>query len=159
MQTFAPFPDFERTAEVLDDRRLGKQRVEALQIIRALTRPTYGWQHHPAVLMWKGHVPALALYATTMCDEWTQRGRQDTCAATIRSDLRQAGITRIPRTQQRAKLPTWWGDEALHRSHRSNLLRKDPTHYRRHFEPDLPDDLEYVWPVRHAKESKPTQPN
>ena len=150
MQTFAPYPDLRRTAEVLDDKRLGKQRVEAMQIIRALTRPTYGWQHHPAVLMWKGHVPALARYGITMCEEWTRRGHPDTCAATIRQDLADAGI----RYNARAKMPAWWGDEAVHRSHRSNLLRKDPDHYATRFEPDLPADLEYVWPVRVAHDSR-----
>jgi predicted TPR repeat methyltransferase len=42
--------------------------------------------------------------------------------------------------------PTWLGDEELHRSHRSNLLRKFPDHYASLFENDLPDDLPYVWP-------------
>ncbi|CAM5346647.1 Cytoplasmic protein OS=Streptomyces chartreusis OX=1969 GN=CP983_00565 PE=4 SV=1 [Streptomyces chartreusis] len=31
MQTFLPHPDFRQTALLLDRRRLGKQRVEALQ--------------------------------------------------------------------------------------------------------------------------------
>ena len=38
MQTFLHEPDFARNARALDSRRLGKQRVEALQILRALTR-------------------------------------------------------------------------------------------------------------------------
>jgi hypothetical protein len=46
-------------------------------------------------------------------------------------------------------LPPWLGDEDLHLSHRSALVRKDPEHYRPHF-PDVPDDLPYVWPVRSA---------
>ncbi len=62
MQTFLPYPDFEASARVLDDRRLGKQRVEALQVLRALTRAQYGWKHHPAVRMWAGHEEALAAY-------------------------------------------------------------------------------------------------
>ena len=33
MQTFLPFPDFQQSAAVLDRVRLGKQRVEALQIL------------------------------------------------------------------------------------------------------------------------------
>jgi hypothetical protein len=36
-------------------RRLGKQGVGALQVVRALTRPGYGWQNHPAVRMWRGY--------------------------------------------------------------------------------------------------------
>jgi hypothetical protein len=46
-------------------------------------------------------------------------------------------------------LPSWLGDEALHRSHRSNLIAKDPDFYRPRFTelfgPE-PDDLPYVWP-------------
>jgi hypothetical protein len=42
VQTFLPYPDFRRTAEVLDSPRLGKQRVETLQILRALELPEYG---------------------------------------------------------------------------------------------------------------------
>ena len=36
MQTFLPYEDFEASAEALDYRRLGKQRVEARQILKAL---------------------------------------------------------------------------------------------------------------------------
>ena len=46
-------------------------------------------------------------------------------------------------------LPPWLGDPALHRSHQSNLVRKDPAFYKERF-PDVPDDLPYVWPVRSA---------
>lgn len=150
MQTFVPFPDFERTAQVLDSKRLGKQRVESLQIVRALTWPTYGWKHHPAALMWKGHEAALGAYSLAICEEWTKRGFNDTCDLKIRTDLADAGFTEIPTTQLEADLPGWWGDAAVHRSHRSSLLRKNPEHYRPRFEPGLPDDLEYVWPVRKA---------
>jgi hypothetical protein len=148
MQTFLPHADFAATAEALDDRRLGKQRVETLQIARALTRPTYGWQRHPAVLMWAGYEEALGAYGQAVCDEWVRRRHADTCAAKIRDDL---GLTARPQAELAAAgaLPPWLGDEALHRSHRSALVRKDPAHYRPRF-PDVPDDLEYVWPVRSA---------
>lgn len=149
MQTFLPFPDFRRSAEALDERRLGKQRVEALQVIRALTRPAYGWKHHPATKMWTGHVEALAAYGLVVTEVWTGRGHADTCAATIIADLAEAGLP-PPRTQAElaaaGELPSWLGEEAFHRSHRSALVRKDPDRYRPLF-PDVPDDLEYVWPV------------
>ncbi|WP_407659745.1 pyrimidine dimer DNA glycosylase/endonuclease V, partial [Kineococcus indalonis] len=35
MQTFLPYPGFARSAAVLDAPRLGKQRVETLQVLRA----------------------------------------------------------------------------------------------------------------------------
>ncbi len=153
MQTFLPHPDFARSAAVLDPRRLGKQRVETLQVVRGLTVPDYGWRNHPAVLMWRGHLEALGRYGLTVVEAWLARGFGDTCALSIERDLTAAGCW-PPRTQDElaaaGALPAWLGDEALHRSHRSALVRKDPGWYRPHF-PDVPDDLPYVWPVRSEK--------
>ena len=42
MQTFLPYADFIASAEVLDQKRLGKQRVETIQVLRGLTTPGYG---------------------------------------------------------------------------------------------------------------------
>jgi hypothetical protein len=152
MQTFLPFPDFAASARVLDPRRLGKQRVEALQILRGLTVPGYGWRHHPAVKMWTGYSEALVRYALDICQEWVSAGRADTVAATITAEL---GST--PRSQsalmQAGELPPWLGQEDYHRSHQSSLMRKDPDWYRPYFG-DVPDDLEYIWPV--SDRQKPT---
>jgi hypothetical protein len=150
VQTFLPYADFKRSARVLDPKRLGKQRVEAIQVVRALTRPGYGWANHPAVLMWKGFEEALGRYGLTCCEVWTELGFGDTCAVTIATDLRAAGVDTIrtqPELASAGALPQWLGDEAMHRSHRSALVRKDPGWYSPHF-PDIPDDLPYVWPVR-----------
>jgi hypothetical protein len=144
VQTFLPYEDFVATASVLDDRRLGKQRVETYQILRALTWTSYGWKNHPAVKMWRGFVPALVRYGLDVCDAWEARGRADATRAAL------LGFTagRVPDTGQlrrTGQLPPWLGEEAVHVSHRSALLRKDPAHYRRFF-PTEPDDLPYVWP-------------
>ena len=150
VQTFLPYADFEASARVLDPQRLGKQRVETIQVVRALTRPGYGWANHPAVLMWKGFEEALGRYGLTCCEVWTQLGFGDTCAVTITTDLRAAGVGQIRSQSELAAagaLPAWFGDEAVHLSHRSALVRKDPARYRPHF-PDVPDDVPYVWPVR-----------
>ena len=149
MQTFLPYADFRRSAEALDARRLGKQRVEGLQVLRGLTVPTYGWRHHPAVKMWRGHVEALGRYTLTVCDVWSTLGRADTVAETVAGELTALGLVEI-RSQaeltQAGALPAWVGDEAFHLAHRSALVRKDPDHYRPLFG-DVPDDLPYVWPV------------
>lgn len=149
MQTFLPYPDFSRTAHALDPRRLGKQRVEALQTLRGLTVPGYGWRHHPAVRMWAGYEEALVRYGLDICAAWTGTGRADTCAASLRDEISRArGRTRIRTTAELAEageIPPWLGDEEFHISHRSALVRKDPGHYRPLF-PDTPDDLPYVWP-------------
>ncbi len=150
MQTFLPYADFERSARILDRKRLGKQRVETIQVVRALTRPGYGWANHPAVLMWRGFEEALGRYGFTCCQAWIEVGFSDTCALTIATDLRAAGVNTVrtqPELAAADALPPWLDDEALHRSHQSALVRKDQQHYRPLF-PDVPDDLPYVWPVR-----------
>ena len=151
MQTFLPDPDFATTARLLDGRRLGKQRVETLQVLRALTRDSYGWKSHPVVRMWAGYEEALVAYGLAVCKEWTDRGFKDTVASTISAEVREAVGLEAVRSQRqlaRAKaLPRWLADEEFHRSHRSSLVRKDPDFYRPLF-PDVPDDLPYVWPVR-----------
>ena len=150
MQTFLPYSGFADSANVLDRRRLGKQRVEAIQVLRALTVAGYGWRHHPAAAMWAGYEEALVRYGLDVCGVWCENGNSDTCAATLVADLAQAAGSGAVRTQAElaaaGELPPWLGDPALHRSHQSALLRKDPEHYRRYF-PDVPDDLPYVWPA------------
>ena len=148
MQTFLPVSDFRTSADLLDDRRLGKQRVECLQVIRGLTVPGYGWRHHPAVLMWKGHEEALGRYSFTCCEVWSGLGHADTCAATLGTDLAAAGVIAVrtqPELAAAGALPSWLGDEDFHRSHQSALVRKDPGHYGPLF-PGVPDDLPYLWP-------------
>ncbi|MDR6979185.1 hypothetical protein J2X68_005919 [Streptomyces sp. 3330] len=148
MQTFLPYPDFARSAAALDPRRLGKQRVEALQVLRGLTVAGYGWRHHPAVRMWTGYEEALVRYGLEVCGRWTATGRADTCAASLVTGLgaRPADIRAQERLAEAGELPPWLGDPAFHRSHRSALLRKDPGFYAALF-PGVPDDLPYVWPA------------
>lgn len=151
MQTFLPFDDFERSARSLDDRRLGKQRSEALQVLRALTRPSYGWKSHPAVLQWKGHEEALVSYALVVCGEWCRRGFADTVAVSITAELAEATGARAVRSQSElaaaGELPPWLGEPAFHAGHRSALVAKDPDFYRERF-PDAVDGAPYYWPVR-----------
>lgn len=137
MQTFLPYSDFRLSAKALDNRRLGKQRVETLQILKALSLPSYGWQNHPAVKMWRGFERGLVAYGIAICDEWRGRGFNDTCLDKIRLYLDVHPASR--------STPNWLTDD-LCRSHQSNLLRKDRAHYGPLF-PSVPDDLPYVWPV------------
>ena len=137
MQTFMPVPDFAESAAVLDRQRLGKQRVEVLQLLGALTGQRAGWVNHPAARMWRGHETELARYGLAMIAEWTSRGYRDTCAAKI-----EVLVEGLPD----AGPPAWIGSADFHRAHRSNLVRKLPEHYAPLW-PDVPDDLPYVWPV------------
>lgn len=147
MQTFLPYASFETSAACLDRQRLGKQRVEAYQIMRALVNTSKGWSNHPATIMWRGYELALAEYTTAICDEWTDRGYVDTVKE---KTLILIGLTPLDLDEctfwDHVDDPHWLGDPALHASHRSNLLRKMPSHYRQ-FGWHEPDDLPYVWPT------------
>jgi hypothetical protein len=149
VQTFLPYADFEASARALDQKRLGKQRVECLQVLRGLTIPTYGWRHHPAVKMWRGFEEALGRYSLTCCEVWVERGFADTVATTLAGELAATGLTTV-RTQPElalgGALPPWLGEESFHLAHRSALVRKDPGFYGAGF-PGVPDDLPYVWPA------------
>lgn len=133
MQTFLPYEDFEQTAAVLDRSRLGKQRVETLQLLKALT--TGGaWSKHPCARQWSSHLDWLVAYGVAVCNEWLKRGYKDTCLDKILAY--NCGSTAKP----------WWlGHKAYHLSHQSNLLRKLPSHYSSYF--TVRDDLGYLWPL------------
>ena len=146
MQTFLPLADFAASVQALDRQRLGKQRIEAIQILRTLQGKSKGWANHPAVRMWQGYEPALARYGLATCDEWLRRGYVDNCRAEF------AGVS-----QDNHRVPRWLGDEDFHRSHQSNLVRKFPAHYGPMF-PDVPDDLPYVWPPHVEFSTKEPQP-
>ena len=137
MQTFLPYADFMASAKVLDRQRLGKQRVEAWQILQILLgKPAQSrWENHPAVWMWRGHAEDLVLYGIEMCREWVFRGYRDTLWD------RFAGIPFIKDSTQ----PRWLGDPDFHVSHQSNLLRKDFEYYK-YYWPDIPANLPYIWP-------------
>lgn len=138
MQTFLPYADFAQSAKCLDMKRLGKQRVEVLQLLNSLTGKTKGgWVNHPAREMWRGYEQALVEYGLVICNEWTSRGYKDTCYDKIHAFFNES----VPLT-----LPPWVGREDIHLSHKSRLIQKYPEHYRPLW-PDIPDNLEYVWPV------------
>ena len=140
MQTFFCEADAETTARSLDSRRLGKQRVEAIQVARAnlgLTERS-GWLNHPCTRMWRPYMGYLVrVYLPAMLTEWERRGyRNDACLR----HLEELSSIAPKNTESPA-----WLSAALIQSHRSNLIRKNPDHYRKLW-PEVPDDLPYVWP-------------
>ncbi|MFW3170585.1 MSMEG_6728 family protein [Geodermatophilus sp. CPCC 206100] len=149
MQTFLPVADFEESARLLDSPRLGKQRVETLQVLRALELPDYGWTSHPVVRMWRGRTAGLVAYGLAMVRVWRDRGFADTTHTLIAEFAPDVVGTPQEELARAGLLPSWVGDEALHLSHRSNLLAKEPGFYRARFTERFgpePDDLPYVWP-------------
>lgn len=139
MQTFVPYNDFYKSAECLDRQRLGKQRVETLQILNSLAGKSKGWTNHPATKMWRNHELSLMEYGLAVCEVWVSRGYKDTCAdkmLQLKSEF--SAHSRF--------LPAWWGSDLVHSSHQSKLLQKHPDWYSQ-FGWTVPLDLDYHWPV------------
>lgn len=136
MQTFLPYPDFKRTARCLDRQRLGKQRVEAMTVIKILLNLIDGgsWKNHPVTKMWIGHVGCLIVYYNTMLDEWSYRG------------YRNIKLKHLELLELEIILPSWLGSRKFHSSHRSNLLLKNPSHYGQFGWKEQPG-LPYIWPL------------
>lgn len=144
VNTFLPYADFEKTAKTLDYKRLGKQRVEAHQIINIIQFPDRykGWKSHPAVLMWKSYLPYLKQYYNAIVKEWIKQGYNN-------------NMTLFPDVELKTtKSPPWWlGFRPFHLSHRASLLRKDRKHYSKYFSiPDAYLQHSYVWPTHLSKE-------
>lgn len=149
MQTFLPYKKFQESAKVLDYRRLGKQRLEAKQILEInlykLQNPNskIAWENHPAGLMWRGYEFSLALYVHEICFEWKyNRGYKDTLLLFFDQYINWR--------EEPTDRPFWLGNKNFHLSHQSNLIRKDYSYYSKDF-PNVPNNLEYVWPVKKDK--------
>ena len=130
MQTFLPYKSFHASAQALDYRRLGKQRVEARQILKALATGG-GWSNHPATKMWRGCESALILYSNICIKEWISRGYNNTMKILEQPEL---------------ILPQWLGDLDFHSAHRAALLHKDFDYYRK-FDWSEEPALNYIWPT------------
>lgn len=167
MQTFLPYADFAKSAKCLDNRRLGKERVETWQIYNTLKQGEYkecfncnglgyiykevilcgkckgtgkiktAWYNHPITQMWKGFELALLNYGRIICLEWKKRGYKDSMYWKFLRELLFYGVEEI-------KYPSWLGNEKFHASMRSNLLRKNKEWYSQ-FGWKEKENLPYYW--------------
>lgn len=134
MQTFIPYSNFDWSAFVLDDKRLGNQFYNEGQVLLR-----GGWPNHPASKMWRGYHFALGCYLLACARELHRRGRF--YPEHINTTWQVMNLDRERR------MPPWIGDERVHSSHRANLLRKDPQHYGQFNWTEQPTEG-YFWPVQ-----------
>jgi Pyrimidine dimer DNA glycosylase len=131
MQTFLPYPDFHKSLRSLDATRLGNQVYnEGIVLLSGF------WPRHPASLMWRGYRRAFAEYLIAGLEVLEERGRPAWHHMTLLKAHWDKG---------HPGMPQWLGQRAFHRSHKSNLIRKDPRHYGRLW-PKVPSNLPYIWP-------------
>jgi hypothetical protein len=136
MQVFLPYADFNRSVSCLDPSRLGNQIYrEGLTLIRG------GWPNHPVSKAWRNYRKLLAQYCLAGLDELEKRGRK--------YPHHKVTFLEYFENEPDNGLPGWIGLEQFHASHRSNLLRKDPSWYGK-FGWTEPPTLEYWWPTKHG---------
>lgn len=138
--TFLPFVSFKESVACLDNQRLGKQRVEASQIIDAIDKmyngDVHGYIKHPATRMWIGYEDALRYYYNLCLDEWERRGFSNT-------------MERKP-VPEEIEYPWYIGWIHFHQSHQASLMRKHPVYYREKFTvDDFYLQRGYIWPSHH----------
>jgi hypothetical protein len=138
VNTFLPYADFTACAKSLDNKRLGKQRVEAMQIYNVISKNQRAWSHHPAVLMWIGHLNALASYINEMIIEWKRRGF-------VNNMLMMPVVKPI-------RKPWWCGCVTFHITYQANLIRKDVLYKKQFKVPRKFIAYTYLWPSKLSKE-------
>lgn len=147
MQTFLPYPSFVESARVLDNKRLGKQRVEAWQILQILTGKSRGWRNHPAVTMWEGSEGVLVKYGVAVCVEWVRRGFTDSMLSRFQDVVALDALSPLS-----YEYPDWFARKDFHAAHRSVLLAKNQAHYSQFGWTEAPavrgadGKWPYVWP-------------
>jgi len=89
---------------------------------------------------------ALLIYQRAICEEWSKRGFKDTCwLKTLDIFSTYVSMDGATMPDKLLHLPSWYFDEDLRLSHKSNLVRKDASYYSKQW-PDVKDNLPYIWP-------------
>ena len=121
MQVFVPSTSMVKSLEILDKRRLAKQRVEAKQLIDTiLDRPMSngksrkGWRNHPAAVMFRQHLPVLIFYYNASLVVHAERGGNN---IKLQPEPELDNLESL-------EMPWWWGNEEIHASHRGRLKFK-----------------------------------
>lgn len=133
MQIFMPYADPFKTAKCLDNRRLGKQRIEALQIIQVNIKKQV-WaiprsiKNHPVTKMWKGYESYLFFYVECMMLEWELERdfNNDACGKVFDNLALSLDFRKAYRMDH--GLPKKINVDFI-KSHRALLYKKDPDYY------------------------------
>jgi hypothetical protein len=160
MQTFLLSDNHTLTAQLLDYKRLGKQRLECTQLMDVLLRKAgllndgkTGWNNHVAIDYWydeknkQNYLPALILYTDVMIAEWVKRGYNNTLEIN-----KWKTLVKIHPNLFNFGLPPWTtNSEKIIESHRARVLQKDENFYFAkfvEFDISVPENwqqMEYIW--------------
>lgn len=172
MISFLPYRSFEESAKCLDYKRLGKMRVECLQILKTLNQgPFLECWHECGLKRPKGHRESDGIVYCNNCGTplrntpWCRhpavqmwRGYEYNlanygiifCQEWIKRGYKDTTLKRISDIREyldykEDSYPWWLGFEKFHSSHRAALLYKNFIHYSQ-FGWDEKPELNYCWP-------------
>lgn len=127
-----PKPDFYESVSCLTTYQVGRQVHEAWWILECLTGRRQRANRYMMSRLWNGYSSGLALYLSLAIREWNVRGFPSCHEAPydFRNNykLNEKWIGRL-NVVNKIHYPPWVGNERLHSSHRSFLLRDEPVHY------------------------------
>uniref|UniRef100_A0A6C0BDP3 Uncharacterized protein n=1 Tax=viral metagenome TaxID=1070528 RepID=A0A6C0BDP3_9ZZZZ len=159
---FIIVPDIQKTAELLDQQRLGKQRVECKQIIDVLERYDTtkvldrGWSSHPATRSWVGYTNHLKVYFNIIVREWIRRGFvnnmdlyqiDESLYHVVPCSFDGKSVSYDLSLFNQYSFPFWVSFPPFYMSHQAALCRKNPSYYkfllRKELDPFLNNG--YLW--------------
>ena len=137
MQTFLPYPDFQKCAKVIDNKRLWKQILEANQLIQIIKNKKIKsyWRGKSTYRMWEDDSHALRYYRDCFVKEWLKR-RLKIPPKIIIDDMCYMPDWMIKENKQIDKICS---------SHRAALLKKNFEHYSQFGWKEKPE-INYYWP-------------
>jgi len=153
--------------EDLDYQRLGKQRVEAYQIINILEyydehgeMPKQGWTDHKVTRMWKGHTKALKCYFNHAVKYWIKLGYENNMNLYENVDCEIIQCTFdgrraiFEKQANKDTFPIWFSFPPFHFSHRAALYMKNPQEYSYLVDDNVKPYIGrgYLWPSDHGNE-------
>lgn len=155
------------TFKKLDFRRLGKQRLEAKQLIDILKMidngedvSNVGFSSHPVTQMWIGYTNALKAYYNLCLQEWIDRGYNNTMkkydideTKFINREVKFDGIkTTFISEDTEYSFPPFASFKPFILTHKAALYKKDPNFYAGFLNDELEPyvNLGYLWPTHYG---------
>lgn len=133
-----PFANTKKNLDVLTDDHIFDVVFQGLQCLRNIYSAQLNWRDAKA---WAEAPAALLLYVHRAEQEMVRRGYPG-CPQVVRAHvaLSDEGYTMAPVP------PRWYGEPALHESHRSHLIKMVPEHYAQRLPFTTRLELPLIWP-------------
>ena len=137
MQVFHPYKSALKSIQCLDNSRMGKQRLECIQILLANNNIDTEWEvpksvpPHKNVVLWKNYSGYLFYYLGILLNEWEDRGMKNFVCRGMYEKLRN-----IYGLQENTKRPRFIDNKFI-QTQRLSLLNKKMEHYYKFFGKDL----------------------